>query len=223
MKRSQIVLTIIFLVLLLDQGLKIWIKTHYSYGQEVLLFGLNWARLHFVENEGMAFGWKYGGDFGKLMLSLFRIVAVGVLIVIVRQMIIKKEPKGLIICFSLILAGAIGNIIDSAFYGLLFTESTFGQVAQWAPTLDAHRGFLFGKVVDMFYFPLFDFVLPDWIPLRGGTRFQFFKPVFNLADSSIFIGVTSILLFYRAYFFGKNTTDKKPDTYIQPSRISSGD
>ncbi len=203
MKRSHIVLLVLLIVLLIDQTIKVWIKTHFVYGQEILILGLDWARIHFVENDGMAFGWQYGGSTGKLLLSLFRILAVGVLIVILRNLVIKREPKGLIFCFSMILAGAIGNILDSAFYGLLFTESGFGQLAQWMPGHGTGRGFLFGKVVDMFYFPMFDFLLPDWLPFYGGTRFQFFKPVFNVADSSIFVGVSSMLIFYRSYFFGR--------------------
>ncbi|MCL4120331.1 UNVERIFIED_CONTAM: hypothetical protein GTU68_012629 [Idotea baltica] len=172
-----------------------------AYGQEILIFGQDWARIHFVENEGMAFGWKWGGSTGKLILSLFRIIAVGFLIKILMDMIKRKDPKGLIVCFGLILAGAIGNIVDSAFYGWCFSESTSGEVAHWFPESGPKRGFLFGKVVDMFYFPMWNGTWPEWLPMIGGNRFQFFRPVFNFADSAITTGVACILLFYRSFFF----------------------
>lgn len=178
-----------------------------AYGQEILIFGQDWARIHFVENDGMAFGWKFWGSTGKLLLSLFRIVAVAVLIRIVYGMILRKEPKGLIVCFGLIMAGAIGNIIDSAFYGLCFSESTYGQVAQWFPESGPSRGFLYGKVVDMFYFPMINTHWPEWFPYFGGNRFQFFRPVFNFADSAITVGVSLILIFYRLFFFSPPNKD----------------
>ncbi len=201
MKRSHLVILVVLLVLIIDQFSKIWIKTHFTYGQEIHILGLDWARIHFIENDGMAFGWSFGGSTGKLILTVFRIVAVGVLFYIIRSMVVQKEAKGLILCFSLILAGALGNILDSVLYGYLFTESGYAQLARWWPGHGTGRGLLYGKVVDMLYFPMFDFILPDWIPFRGGTRFQFFKPVFNIADSSIFLGVSGLLLFFRSYFF----------------------
>ena len=184
-------------------------------GEEFGILGLSWARIHFIENPGMAFGIEIGGQYGKLFLSIFRIVAVFFLIYIIKQLIVTKEPVGLIICFTLILAGAIGNILDSAFYGLIFSESPYhGGVAEIFPP-EGYAGFLKGKVVDMLYFPMIDTYLPKWLPIFGGNKFEFFRPVFNIADSAISIGVISILLFYRSIFF-KSDNDKK-ETAIHPS------
>ena len=205
----------VILILIIDQCSKIWIKTHMNYGEEFLILGQSWARIHFVENKGMAFGITLGNDIGKLVLSLFRIVAVGFLIFIIRSLINTKEAKGLIVFFSLILAGAIGNIIDSAFYGLIFSESPYhGGVAEFMPEGGGYAGFLYGKVVDMLYFPMIDTVLPDWVPIWGGERFEFFRPVFNIADSSICAGIFGILLFHRSFFSqsSKNKKDSKVET-----------
>jgi len=204
---------VLLIVLILDQSFKIWIKTNMNIGEEFGILGLSWARIHFIENPGMAFGIEIGGQYGKLFLSIFRIVAVFFLIYIIRQLIITKEPVGLIICFTLILAGAIGNILDSAFYGLIFSESPYhGGVAEMFPEL-GYAGFLKGKVVDMLYFPMIDTYLPKWLPIFGGNKFEFFRPVFNIADSAISIGVISILLFYRSIFF-KSNDEKKEATNI---------
>jgi len=178
-----------------------------EYGDEFRIAGLEWARIHFVENEGMAFGISIGGNTGKLFLSLFRIAAVGFLIFIIFKLIRSKENWGLLICFSLILAGAIGNILDSAFYGLLFTESYYqGGLAQYAPG-KGYAPFLFGRVVDMFYFPLVDTQWPGWVPVLGGQPFQFFRPVFNVADAAISTGVISLLLFFRSFFKNQNNPE----------------
>ncbi len=166
------------------------------------MFGLDWARIHFVENDGMAFGLSFGGVIGKYILSIFRIVLVLVLIYIIRGMIQANENKGLLIAFSLIIAGAIGNIIDSAFYGMIFSETpTFhGGIAEMFPEGGGYAPFLQGKVVDMLYFPLYEGHFPDWFPFKGGERFSFFNPVFNVADTSISLGVIIILVFYRSFF-----------------------
>lgn len=175
-----------------------------QYGEEIWMLGLSWARIHFVENNGMAFGFSLGGDYGKLALSLFRILAVGFLIYYLRLLIKAGASLGLLISFGLILAGAIGNIIDSALYGMIFSESPFhGGLAQMFPEGGGYAGFLHGKVVDMLYFPMVDTTLPEWFPIWGGEPFQFFKPVFNIADSSITAGVLNILLFQRSFFKGK--------------------
>lgn len=201
MKRSTFVTLIILAVLIIDQVVKIWIKTSFSYGTGFNILGQEWAQIHFVENEGMAFGFSFGGTIGKLILSTFRIVMVGVLIYLIRSMIKAKESFGLLLCFALIIAGAIGNILDSAFYGLFFSESYFhGDPAVFLPDGSGPLPFLQGKVVDMLYFPLIDTRWPEWMPWVGGDKFQFFKPVFNIADTAISVGVIAILLFHRKFF-----------------------
>lgn len=200
MKRLNLVVLIIALVLIADQVLKIWIKTNLVYGEEYGILGLSWARIHFVENEGMAFGLSFGGSGGKLALSLFRIGAAVFLMYILRTLIRSNESRGLLVCFSLITAGAIGNIIDSTFYGLIFSDSSYhGGVAEIFPEGGGYAGLFFGKVVDMLYFPVIDTTIPQWMPLWGGERFQFFKPVFNLADAAISTGVISLLVFYHKF------------------------
>lgn len=211
MGKSARVTAMIILVLLIDQIVKVWIKTNMTYGEEFGILGLSWARIHFVENPGMAFGIEFGGGYGKLALSMFRIIAVGFLIYYIRQLIIAKAPFGLLISFSLILAGAIGNIIDSAFYGLIFSESTYHTVATMFPEGGGYAGFLHGKVVDMFYFPLYNGTLPEWMPFWGGEHVLFFRPVFNVADSAITAGVLSILIFQRSFFKSHQEIEKRDD------------
>jgi signal peptidase II len=194
-------LIIIFLVLLVDQVLKIWVKTTMTMGQSHTVFA-NWFFIHFTENEGMAFGMKLGGSNGKLFLSLFRIAAVILMFWWLYKVSRVEGNTGLIICISLIIAGATGNIIDSAFYGLIFNESTFMQVAQIFPPGGGYASFLHGKVVDMLYFPIIDTHFPTWVPVWGGEEFQFFRPVFNIADSSITTGVLLLIVFQKK-FFGK--------------------
>ncbi len=207
-KKAVAIATILF-VLLLDQWLKIWVKTHMEYGEEIHLFNQNWAILHFVENNGMAFGLALDGEYGKLALSLFRILAVGFLVYYVFKLIQSEVKTGLVICFSLVLAGAIGNIIDSAIYGLIFSASSYhGGLSQFVPMGQGYAGFLHGKVVDMLYFPILQGTFPDWFPLVGGDSFIFFRPVFNIADASITTGVISILLFYRSFFKNPETNEK---------------
>lgn len=195
------------LILILDQWLKVYIKLNYSIGGGFNLLGLEWARIHFIENEGMAFGMSFGGVVGKYILSLFRILMVFFLIYFLRSLMKAKEPFGLQISFALIIAGAIGNILDSMFYGLLFSASKYhGGVAEFMPEEGGYAGFLQGSVVDMFHFPMFDGHFPEWLPVWGGESFLFFRPVFNVADSAISIGVFLILIFHRSYFISK---DKK--------------
>ena len=213
MSRKQVVFWTIFGVLLLDQILKVYIKTNIEYGQGFDILGLSWAKIHFIENKGMAFGLSFGGVTGKYILSVFRILMVGLLSYLLAGLIKNKESKWLIFSFSLIVAGAVGNIIDSVFYGLIFSESSYhGGVAELVSFGEGYAPFLQGKVVDMLYFPMVDTILPDWVPIWGGQRFEFFQPVFNLADSAISVGVVSMLLFHRSFFLDEKDRKKKTET-----------
>lgn len=195
-------LLIVFLIILADQVLKLYIKTHFYYGQEINVLG-NWFKLHFIENEGMAYGMKLGeADFGKLMLTLFRLVAVVIGFVFLKRIIIKGYAKGTIICGALILAGALGNLIDSIFYGLIFSESSF-HIAQFVPWGHGYGKMFHGRVVDMLYFPVIETKLPAWIPLQGGKDFVFFEPVFNIADAAISVGVLILILFQKRLIHNK--------------------
>ncbi len=189
---------IVLLVLMADQALKIWVKTHMMLGQEYKIIG-DWFIIHFIENNGMAFGMELAGKFGKIILSVFRIVAVAGIAYYLKQLSKKDVPYGLIFSISLVLAGAIGNIIDSAFYGMIFNDS-YPHVATLFPADGGYSSFLHGKVVDMFYFPIIEGNFPSWIPKWGGEHFVFFRPVFNIADSAITIGIAIILIFHRKYF-----------------------
>ena len=188
-----------------------------AYGEQIQLFGLDWALIHFVENPGMAFGMTLGdGDIGKLALSLFRILAVIFLVVYIRILLNINAGMGILLSFALILAGAIGNIIDSAFYGLIFSNSPFHstQVATIFPEGGGYAGFLQGNVVDMFYFPVWKGYFPDWLPLLGGRKYDFFKPVFNIADVAITTGVLNILLFQRHFFIKHYSAENEdPSNY----------
>ena len=173
----------------------------------------NWFIIHFIENNGMAFGLEFGNSIGKYFLSIFRILAIGAIGWYIAKLWKKEVPFGLIACFSLIMAGAIGNILDSAFYGLMFNDS-YGHVAKLFPPGGGYSSFLQGRVVDMLYFPLISGHYPMWLPYVGGDDFIFFRPVFNLADSSITVGIIAILIFYRRYFEDKQDQDEvpKPDS-----------
>lgn len=183
-------LIIIFIVLLLDQILKFWIKMNMTIGESFPVLG-DWFQIYFIENNGMAFGWEFGAQFGKFALSIFRIIAVALLFYLIYYLSKKKIKFGPLLGISLITAGALGNIIDGMFYGMIFSESTFMQVATLFPEGGGYAGFLQGKVVDMFYFPLFTF--PEWVPFFGGQIF--FSPIFNIADSAITIGFLYLIIF----------------------------
>ena len=196
-----------FLILLADQALKIYIKTSYHMGQENVLFqSIPWLRFHFIENEGMAYGWKLGGDWGKIALTVFRLVAVAFGTYYILDIIKKKYHAGYIICVTFIYAGAIGNLIDSLFYGMVFEASDpyLQNLAHgvWQQGFQGgYAGFLHGKVVDMLYMPIIeDAYFPDWFPLWGGESFMFFRPVFNIADAAISGGVFAILIFQSRFF-----------------------
>ncbi len=195
-------LLIIFLVLILDQTIKILVKTNMFLGQDIYVLG-DWFIIHFTENNGMAFGWEFAGKFGKLGLSVFRILAICAIGWYLFKITKEKEKTGLIISVSLIFAGAIGNIIDSAFYGLIFSESGnfFSQtVASIFPESTSYGTFLHGRVVDMLYFPIIQGYYPDWFPFLGGRDLVFFRPVFNISDSSISVGVFMLIIFQKRYF-----------------------
>ncbi len=191
-----------------------------EYEQEIPLFGHDWAYLRFVENPGMAFGMELGGEYGKLALSLFRIFAVIFLIYFIIRLIKLNLSMGFLASFALILAGALGNIIDSAFYGLIFSDSPayHGGLATLFPPEGGYAGFLHGKVVDMLYFPMFKGIYPDWFPIMGGKPYLFFRPIFNIADSAITVGVISIIVFYRSFFAA---VDKQTSTDIHPKVTTS--
>jgi len=189
-------------ILILDQIFKILVKTNMIMGQEIQVIG-NWFLLHFTENKGMAFGMNLPGDNGKILLSLFRILAVIGISFYLRHLIVHKAHQGLIIAISLILAGAIGNIIDSLFYGMIFTDS-WGRVASIFPESGGYASFLHGRVVDMLYFPIIRGTWPEWVPWVGGSQLIFFRPVFNIADSSITVGVFIVLIFQKRYFSSGN-------------------
>lgn len=191
MSKKRWVYLVMGIILIADQVLKIFIKTSFTLGESVHVF--DWFQIVFVENPGMAFGITLGS---KLFLTLFRIVVIAFAIYYLYLLIRDKYKTSYIVCVALIVAGAIGNVIDSMFYGLIFSESTPFQVAELFPEAGGYAPFLMGKVVDMFYFPLF--VIPDWVPWIGGDIF--FSPVFNIADSAITVGIIILLLFFRHDF-----------------------
>ncbi len=194
----------ILLILIVDQISKIWIKTNFVLGEEIYVAG--WFRILFIENNGMAFGMEL---FSKVFLTLFRIVAVVGIGYFIHYSLKKKYPFGFIACMSLIFAGALGNIIDCTFYGIIFNDS-HGQVAALFPEGGGYAPLFQGKVVDMLYFPIIETTLPGWLPFWGGQDFVFFSPVFNLADSAITIGVACLLIFYSKLLNDKKETNEVP-------------
>ncbi len=182
-------------------------------GESHAIFG-NWFYLHFTENEGMAYGMKLGGNYGKLLLSLFRVIAV----IIIGIWLYRVSKKGantlLILCIALIMAGALGNILDSAFYGLIFNESTYMQIATLFPHGGGYGTFLHGKVVDMLYFPIIETHYPSWFPVVGGDDFTFFRPVFNIADSAITTGVMILIFFQKKVFSPIKQSDPSENSGI---------
>ncbi|MBL0357460.1 MAG: lipoprotein signal peptidase [Chitinophagaceae bacterium] len=220
--KGRNVILLILLVVLADQALKIYIKTHFYMNEHHNVLG-SWFRLHFVENEGMAYGWKFGGDGGKMLLTLFRLGAVIFGVYYIRQLIVKKQQRGFIICASLIFAGALGNLIDSMFYGMIFEESVPGSmaVAKMFPN-QGYAGFLHGKVVDMLYFPIIrDAHFPKWVPVWGGEEFEFFRPIFNLADFAISTGVISILVFQKRFF--KHDDKEQQNATVETNAVVNDD
>ncbi len=206
--RAWLAVLIVLAVLIIDQIIKIWVKTHMFWGEDIEV--LPWFHLRFVQNNGMAFGMEFGS---KLFLSLFRVVAVAGLIWVIYRLCKdkgRKYPIGLLVCVSLVTAGAAGNIIDCLFYGEIFNNPYPPEVASFVPWGEGYSSLFHGLVVDMFYFPLFSFEWPAWIPWLGGKSFSFFDPVFNFADAAISVGMVVLILFYSKYLGGseKLTEDK---------------
>lgn len=200
---------IIVLIIIVDQVLKIWIKTSYPTGEVTRVFGMNWFRLHFIENPGMAWGWEIGGSWGKMILTLFRLAAVIFGTWYLGRIVKQGYSRGFIVCAALIYAGALGNLIDSMFYGLIFEASSHSHVAHIFPPGGGYAGFLHGQVVDMLYFPMIRSHFPSWVPFVGGEDFEFFSPIFNIADASISVGVITLFVFQKR-FFKKHHNEIKP-------------
>lgn len=190
--RGFIAILVIALIIIIDQASKIWVKTHLSLYESIEI--TNWFKIYFVENPGMAFGWKIGG---KLFLSLFRIVAIFFIGYYLYRLVKQGYKTGYVACIALILAGAFGNIIDSVFYGEIFSASYPGHVASFVSLGEGYSSWLHGNVVDMLYFPLINGTFPSWFPVWGGEDFIFFSPIFNIADSAITVGIFLLLIFYR--------------------------
>lgn len=207
-KTKYIVSICIFIaVLVIDQIIKVNVKTGMYLGERIEI--TSWFNLVFVENEGMAFGWKLWG--GKLFLTLFRIIAICVIGWFIGKEIKRERPMGYIVCLSLVMAGAAGNIIDCLFYGMIFNNPSYPEVAQLVPWGTGYGELLFGKVVDMFYFPLVEWDMPSWVPVWGGEHCIFFSPIFNFADAAISCGIVALLLFYYKIIseYGKEEQSKE--------------
>ena len=189
--QGRLALLVILVVLLADQAIKLWVKTHMYLHESIRI--TDWFYILFTENPGMAFGWEF---FDKLFLTLFRIVAVTAIAFYLHKTIRKGAPTGFVVCLSLILAGAAGNIVDCVFYGLVFNNPPAPFVAHLVAFGTGYEKAFLGRVVDMFYFPIIDTYWPDWMPFVGGNHFVFFSPIFNLADAAISCGIVALLLFY---------------------------
>lgn len=205
-KRGWLAALIVVAILVVDQVIKIWVKTHMTLHEQIEIF--SWFKIVFIENNGMAYGMEIGS---KLVLSLFRVVAVSVLGYYIAQQVRKQARYGYLICLSMVMAGAAGNIFDSMFYGLIFNASSEFYTSYFVPFGTGYASFLMGKVVDMFYFPLIVTTWPDWVPMFGGQPYVFFSPVFNFADASISVSVVLVLLFYRKEI-SEITLKKKTET-----------
>ena len=192
--KGQLSALIVFAVLIIDQIIKIWVKTNMYWHESIKI--TDWFYIYFTENNGMAFGMEI---FNKIFLTGFRIIAAIAITWLLRQYVKKDYKTGFLVCVSLILAGAIGNIIDCVFYGEIFSESTHSLIAQFVPIGEGYSDWFYGKVVDMFYFPLIETNWPEWMPFVGGKHFIFFSPIFNFADAAISCGIIAMLLFYGKY------------------------
>lgn len=223
MKLRSVALLII-VIIVIDQALKIWIKTTHPTGEVLRVFGADWFRLHFIENPGMAWGWKFGNETGKMILTLFRLGAVIFGTWYLGRIVKQQYSKGFIICAGLIYAGALGNLIDSMFYGMIFDKGLHYDAAlnDYLPysgiahfSSNGYSSFLHGSVVDMLYFPMVKSHFPSWVPGVGGEEFEFFSPIFNIADASISIGVITLLLFQKRFF--KKTDELEANSTVETS------
>ena len=205
-KRGWLAALIVVAILVIDQVIKIWVKTNMTLHEQIETF--SWFKIVFIENNGMAYGMEIGS---KLVLSIFRVVAVSILGYYIAQQVRKQARYGYLICLSMVMAGAAGNIFDSMFYGLIFNASSEFYTSYFVPFGTGYAPFLMGKVVDMFYFPLIVTTWPDWVPMFGGQPYVFFSPVFNFADASISVSVALVLLFYRKEI-SEITIKKKTET-----------
>ena len=227
--KTRHVAFLIIVIIIIDQALKIWIKTNHPTGEVLRVGGMDWFRLHFIENPGMAWGWKFGNETGKMVLTLFRLAAVLFGTWYLGKIVKQQYKRGLIICAALIYAGALGNLIDSMFYGMIFDkglhyDATVNDYLSYSgvATLSSHGGyssFLHGSVVDMLYFPMVKSHFPSWLPFVGGDEFEFFSPIFNIADASISTGVITLLLFQKR-FFKKHQEQNLPDTIETSTDVS---
>lgn len=227
MKLRKVVF-IIVAIIIADQALKIWTKTNHPTGEVLRVFGMDWFRLHFIENPGMAWGWKFGNETGKMILTLFRLAAVIFGTWYLGRIVKQEYKRGFIVCAALIYAGALGNLIDSMFYGMIFDKGlhydaaindyvSYAGIASFSS--NGYSSFLHGSVVDMLYFPMVNATYPSWMPYVGGDQFEFFSPIFNIADASISTGVITLLIFQKR-FFKKEKPDDVHDTVETSSDVS---
>ncbi|MBK6634049.1 MAG: lipoprotein signal peptidase [Chitinophagaceae bacterium] len=216
--KARHVTFIILLIIIADQALKIWIKTNFHLNESHQVIGSGF-QLYFVENPGMAYGWKFGGEWGKMALTIFRMIAVIFGTWYLRKIIMEKQHRGFIFCASLVYAGALGNLIDSSIYGLIFDKGMtvspvindyVGYNGLATFSTKGYASFLHGNVVDMLYFPVIKGQFPSWLPLWGGDHFEFFRPIFNIADASITTGVISILVFQKRFFKQQKDNEQHP-------------
>lgn len=198
-KKAGLIIALAVVLLVIDQVTKILVKTNMQFGESIPVLG-NWFQILFIENEGMAFGMSFGGDIGKYILTSFRLILSVLLFVYVRHLLKKDAPVGVLLGLTAIMTGAVGNLIDCMFYGLIFEPSSYTHVSSAVPFGDGYGKFFLGKVVDMLYFPIINTHWPDWVPFKGGESLIFFRPIFNIADSCVTVGALYLLIFKWKYF-----------------------